>query len=129
VAGPGLLSVQVWDKSVVKAVEVAIRDSGLGLNPQAEGQVIRVPLPPLTQERRNDLAKTAAKYTEAARVAVRGVRRDGMEQIKAMNADKKAPISDDEAKRAQDDVQKLTDQYIKQVDALLAEKEKDIRAV
>jgi ribosome recycling factor len=129
VAGPGLLSVQVWDKSVVKAVEVAIRDSGLGLNPQTEGQVIRVPLPPLTQERRNDLAKTAAKYTEAARVAVRGVRRDGMEQIKAMNADKKAPISDDEAKRAQDDVQKLTDQYIKQVDALLAEKEKDIRAV
>jgi ribosome recycling factor len=129
VAGPGMLSVQVWDKSVVKAAEVAIRDSGLGLNPQTEGQVIRVPLPPLTQERRNDLAKAAAKYAEAARVAVRGVRRDGMEQIKAMNTDKKAPISDDEAKRAQDDVQKLTDQYIKQVDAVLAEKEKDIRAV
>jgi ribosome recycling factor len=129
VAGPGLLSVQVWDKSVVKAVEVAIRDSGLGLNPQTEGQVIRVPLPPLTQERRNELARTAGKYAEAAKVAIRGVRRDGMEQIKAMNADKKAPISDDEAKRAQDEVQKLTDQYIRQVDALLAEKEKDIRAV
>ncbi len=129
VAGPGLLSVQVWDKSVVKAVEAAICDSGLGLNPQTEGQVIRVPLPPLTQERRNELAKTAAKYAEAARVAIRAVRRDGMEQIKAMNADKKAPISDDEAKRAQDEVQKLTDQYIKQVDLLLAEKEKDIRAV
>jgi ribosome recycling factor len=129
VAGPGLLSVQVWDKSVVKAVEVAIRDSGLGLNPQTEGQVIRVPLPPLTQERRNELAKAAAKYAEAARVAIRGVRRDGMEQIKAMNTDKKAPLSDDEAKRAQDEVQKLTDHYIKQVDALLAEKDKDIRAV
>jgi ribosome recycling factor len=129
VAGPGLLSVQVWDKSVVKAVEVAIRDSGLGLNPQTEGQVIRVPLPPLTQERRNELAKAAAKYAEAARVAIRGVRRDGMEQIKAMNTDKKAPLSDDEANRAQDEVQKLTDHYIKQVDALLAEKDKDIRAV
>ena len=87
---PRMLSVQVWDKSVVKAVEVAIRDSGLGLNPQTEGQVIRVPLPPLTQERRNELARTAAKYAEAARVAVRGVRRDGMEQIKAMHASEKA---------------------------------------
>jgi len=129
VAGPGMLSVQVWDKTVTKAVEVAIRDSGLGLNPQAEGQVIRVPLPPLTQERRNDLAKTAAKYSEAAKVAVRGVRRDGMEQIKAMNADKKAPISDDEAKRLSDEVQKLTDRYVKAVDDALAEKEKDSKAV
>ena len=86
---PGLLSVQVWDKSLVKAVEIAIRDSGLGLNPQTEGQVIRVPLPPLTQERRNDLVKTAHKYAEGAKVAVRGVRRDGMEQIKAQEKDKK----------------------------------------
>ena len=98
VAGPGLLSVQVWDKSLVKAVEIAIRDSGLGLNPQTEGQVIRVPLPPLTQERRNDLVKTAHKYAEGAKVAVRGVRRDGMEQIKAQEKDKKTPISQDEAK-------------------------------
>jgi ribosome recycling factor len=127
IAGPGLLSVQVWDKSVTKAVEVAIRDSGLGLNPQAEGQVIRVPLPPLTQERRNDLAKTAAKYAEATRVAIRGVRRDGMEQIKAW--DKKSEMSQDEATRLHDEVQKLTDQYVKSVDAALAEKEKDIRSV
>ena len=115
-AGPGCCSVQVWDKSVTKAVEVAIRDSGLGLNPQAEGQVIRVPLPPLTQERRNDLVKPAGKYAEATKVAIRGVRRDGMEQIKALEKDKKAPIGEDDAKRWSDEVQKLTDQYIKQVD-------------
>ena len=129
IAGPGLLSVQVWDKSVTKAAEVAIRDSGLGLNPQAEGQVIRVPLPPLTEERRNDLIKTAAKYAEGAKVAVRAVRRDGMEQIKAMERDKKAPISQDEAARGQEEVQKLTDQFIKAVDKALADKEKDIRQV
>lgn len=129
VAGPAMLSVQVWDKSLVKAVESAIRESNLGLNPQTEGQVIRVPLPPLTQERRNELAKAAAKYAEQARVAIRAVRRDGMETIKALQHDKKAPISEDEAKRAHDEVQKLTDQFIKQVDAALAEKEKDIRQV
>ena len=129
VAGPGLLSVQVWDKSLVKATESAIREANLGLNPQTEGQVIRVPLPPLTQERRNELAKAAARYAEQTRVAVRGVRRDGMEQVKGLLHDKKAPISEDEAKRAQDEVQKLTDQYIKQVDATLTEKEKDIRQV
>jgi ribosome recycling factor len=127
VAGPGLLSVQVWDKSVVKAAEVAIRDSGLGLNPQTEGQVIRVPLPPLTQERRNDLVKTAAKYTEAARVAVRGVRRDGMETVKGWEKDKKAEASQDDVKRWSEEVQKMTDAHIKQIDAALAEKEKDIR--
>jgi ribosome recycling factor len=127
IAGPGLLSVQVWDKSVVKAAEVAIRDSGLGLNPQTEGQVIRVPLPPLTQERRNELAKTAAKYTEAARVAVRGVRRDGMETVKGWEKDKKAEASQDDVKRWSDEVQKMTDAHIKQIDTMLAEKEKDIR--
>jgi ribosome recycling factor len=127
VAGPGLLSVQVWDKSVVKAAEVAIRDSGLGLNPQTEGQVIRVPLPPLTQERRNDLVKTAAKYTEAARVAVRGVRRDGMETVKGWEKDKKAEASQDDVKRWSEEVQKMTDAHIKQIDAAFAEKEKDIR--
>ncbi len=129
VSGPGLLSVQVWDKSVVKAVEIAIRDSGLGLNPQTEGQVIRVPLPPLTQERRNELVKTAGKYAESAKVAIRGVRRDGMEQVKAQEKDKKAPIGQDEVKNWSDEVQKLTDQYIKQVDSTLADKEKDIRQV
>ncbi len=127
VGGPGLLSVQVWDKSLVKAVEVAIRDSGLGLNPQGEGQVIRVPLPPLTQERRNDLIKTAHKYAEGARVAVRGVRRDGMEQIKGF--EKKKEIGEDESRNWSDEVQKLTDQYIKSVDTSLTDKEKDIRQV
>lgn len=127
IAGPGLLSVQVWDRSVVKAAEVAIRDSGLGLNPQTEGQVIRVPLPPLTQERRNELAKTAAKYAEASRVAVRGVRRDGMETVKGWEKDKKAEASQDDVKRWSEEVQKMTDQHIKAIDAALAEKEKDIR--
>ena len=127
VAGPGLLSVQVWDKALTKAVESAIREANLGLNPQAEGQVIRVPLPPLTQERRNELAKAAARYAEQARVAIRGVRRDGMEQVKGW--DKKHELSEDDAKRNEDEIQKLTDQYVKQVDAALAEKEKDIRTV
>ena len=127
VAGPGLLSVQVWDKGLAKAVESAIREANLGLNPQAEGQVIRVPLPPLTTERRNELAKAAARYAEGTRVAIRGVRRDGMEQVKGW--DKKHEISEDDAKRAEDEIQKLTDQYVKQVDASLIEKEKDIRTV
>ena len=127
VGGPGLLSVQVFDRSITKQVEVAIRDSGLGLNPMAEGQVIRVPLPPLTQERRNDLAKTAAKYAEAARVAVRGVRRDGMEQVKGWEKDKKAEASQDDVKRWSDEVQKMTDAQIKGIDVALAEKDKDIR--
>jgi ribosome recycling factor len=127
VGGHAMLSVQVWDKSLVKAVDSAIRESGLGLNPQAEGQTLRVPLPTLTAERRAELAKTAAKYAEGARVAVRGVRRDGMEQVKA--AEKKGTISEDEAGRWSDEVQKLTDQTIRQIDQLLAEKEKDIRTV
>lgn len=127
VAGPGLLSVQVWDKALAKAVESAIREANLGLNPQAEGQVIRVPLPPLTQERRNELAKAAARYAEQTRVAIRGVRRDGMEQVKGW--DKKHEVSEDEAKQAEVEIQKLTDQYVKQVDAELVAKEKDIRTV
>ncbi|GGJ16370.1 ribosome recycling factor [Neoroseomonas lacus] len=127
VAGPGLLSVQVWDKGLAKAVESAIREANLGLNPQAEGQVIRVPLPPLTTERRNELAKAAARYAEGTRVAIRGVRRDGMEQVKGW--DKKHEVSEDDAKRAEEEIQKLTDQYVKQVDASLVEKEKDIRTV
>jgi ribosome recycling factor len=127
VGGPSMLSVQVWDRSLVKAVEIAIRDSGLGLNPQSEGQVIRVNLPPLTEQRRNELAKQAAKYAEAAKVAVRGVRRDGMEQVQGWK--KKSEIGEDEAKRWSDEVQKLTDDYVKKVDQALAEKEKDIKTV
>ncbi|UPY35944.1 ribosome recycling factor [Sediminicoccus sp. KRV36] len=127
VAGPSMLQVQVWDRSVVKAVEIAIRDSGLGLNPQSEGQTIRVMLPPLTEQRRNELAKTAAKYSEGCKVSIRGVRRDGMEQINAWK--KKSEIGEDDAKRWSDEVQKLTDEYVKKIDVLLAEKEKDIKTV
>lgn len=122
-----MLTVQVWDRSLVGAVERAIRDSGLGLNPAADGQLVRVPIPQLTTERRAELAKTAHKYAEGSRVAVRGVRRDGMEQIK--NFEKKHEIGEDVAKNWAEDVQKLTDQYIKRVDELLAEKERDIKQV
>ncbi len=124
---PRMLTVQVWDKSMVGAVEKAIREAGLGLNPAADGMVVRVPIPQLTTERRNELAKAAHKYAEGAKVAVRGVRRDGMEQIKAQ--EKKHEIGEDVAKDWQDEVQKLTDLYIKRVDEALAEKEKDIRQV
>lgn len=122
-----MLTVQVWDKALVGAVEKAIRDSGLGLNPAADGQVVRVPIPQLTTERRAELAKTAHKYAEGARVSVRGVRRDGMEQIKTF--EKKHEIGEDAAKDWSGEVQKLTDSFIKKVDETLAEKEKDIRQV
>jgi ribosome recycling factor len=124
---PRMLTVQVWDKSMVKAVENAIRESGLGLNPMADGMLIRVPIPQLTTDRRNELARTAAKYAESAKVSVRGVRRDGMEQVKAH--EKKHEIGEDLAKNWADEVQKLTDQFIKKVDEALADKEKDIKQV
>jgi ribosome recycling factor len=122
-----MITVQVWDRSMVNSVVAAIRDCGLGLNPQPDGQVVRVPLPVLTEERRNELAKTAAKYAESARIAVRGVRRDGMEQLKALL--KKSEISEDDERDWADQIQKLTDGYIKRVDESLADKEKDIRQV
>ena len=124
---PRMLTVQVWDKSMVSSVEKAIRESGLGLNPAADGMTIRVPIPQLTTERRNELVKMAHKYAEAARIAVRGVRRDGMEQIKAQ--EKKKTIGEDIAKQWSDEVQKLTDQYVKKVDETLGDKEKDIKQV
>ena len=124
---PRLLTVQVWDRGLVGAVEKAIRESGLGLNPAADGQTVRVPIPQLTTERRAELAKTAHKYAEGARVSVRGVRRDGMEQIKTY--EKKHLIGEDVAKDWSAEVQKLTDDHIKRVDEALAEKEKDIRQV
>jgi ribosome recycling factor len=120
---PRLITVQVWDKGLVKNVEKAIRDSGLGLNPQPDGQLIRVPLPELSQERRQELAKIAGKYTEQARIAVRNVRRD------AMDAVKKAKLSEDETKDMSDKVQKLTDDYVKKIDDLFAAKEKEISHV
>jgi ribosome recycling factor len=124
---PRMLTVQVWDKSMTSAVEKAIRDSGLGLNPSTDGLLVRVPIPQLTTERRNELAKMAAKYAEGTKIAVRAVRRDGMEQIKSH--EKKHEIGEDLAKDWADSVQKLTDQFIKKVDEALADKEKDIRQV
>ena len=124
---PRLLSVQVWDKSMVKAVEKAIVDSNLGLSPATEGQVLRLRIPELNEERRKELAKVAHKYAEAARVAVRHVRRDGLEVLKKLEKDH--TISEDEHKRQADLVQKATDQAIHDVDGALAAKEKEIMTV
>ena len=122
-----MLTVQVWDRTLVNNVVKAIRDSGLGLNPANDGQLVRVPIPMLTGERRAELSKAASKYAEGAKVAIRGVRRDGMEQIKAL--EKKATISKDDEKRWSDEVQKLTDQYVKRVDDAMSEKDKEIKQV
>jgi ribosome recycling factor len=122
-----MLTVQVWDRSMVSAVERAIRDAGLGLNPASDGQLVRVPIPVLTAERRAELVKAAGRYAESAKVAVRGVRRDGMDQIKGL--EKKHDLGEDVAKHWHDEVQKLTDQYIKRIDEAFAEKERDIRQV
>ena len=124
---PRMLTVQVWDRTLVGAVERAIRDSGLGLNPGSDGQMVRVPIPQLTAERRTELARAAGRYAESARVAVRGVRRDGMDQVKA--AEKKHEIGEDDVKDWSDQVQKLTDGYIKRVDEQLAAKETEIKQV
>ncbi len=124
---PRLLSVNVWDKGLVTPTAKAIRDAGLGLNPQPDGQMIRIPLPELTAERRAELAKLGHKYAEQARVAVRNVRRDGMEALKKAEKDHK--ISQDEHRQKSDEVQKLTDRYVKQVDDSLAHKEKEIKTV
>ena len=124
---PRLLSVQVWDRSLVKAVEKAIRSSDLGLNPAVEGTVIRVPIPELSQERRTELTKIAHKYAEQARIAVRNVRRDGMESLKKQEKDGK--ISEDEHRGLHDQMQKLTDEHVKKVDDALGAKEKEIMQV
>jgi ribosome recycling factor len=124
---PRMITVQVWDRSLVSAVEKAIRDGGLGLNPASDGQLVRVPLPELSQERRTELSKIAHKYAEQGRVAVRNVRRDGMEALKKLEKDHK--ISEDEHRKRSDEVQKLTDQHIKLIDDALAQKEKEIMQV
>ena len=124
---PRMITVQVWDRTLVGAVERAIRDSGLGLNPGSDGQVVRVPIPQLTAERRGELAKAAGRYAEGSRVAIRGVRRDGMDQIKA--SEKKGEIGEDEMKDWSDQVQKLTDGYIRRIDDSLTDKDKEIRQV
>jgi ribosome recycling factor len=124
---PRLLAVNVWDKGLVVSVAKAIREAGLGLNPSPDGQLVRVPIPELTAERRGELAKLAHKYAEQGRVAVRNVRRDGMESLKKLEKDHK--ISQDEHRQKSDEVQKLTDRYVKQVDEVLAHKEKEIKTV
>jgi ribosome recycling factor len=124
---PRLLSVQVWDRSMVSAVEKAIRDSSLGLNPQTEGQVIRLRIPELTQDRRKDMVKVAHKYAEGARVAVRHIRRDGMDILKVKEKDHS--MSEDDHARAADQVQKETDKHIAEIDQLLVHKEKEIMTV
>jgi ribosome recycling factor len=122
-----LITVQVWDKSMTKAVETAIRDGGLGLNPMSEGQLIRVPIPELTEERRKELAKVAHKYAEDARVAVRNVRRDGMDNLKRMEKD--GDISEDEHRQNSDEVQSLTDAMIKSIGEAMEQKEQEILQV
>jgi ribosome recycling factor len=122
-----MITVQVWDKSLAKAVDKAIRDAGLGLNPQMDGQLLRIPLPELNQERRKELSKLASKYAETARIAVRNVRRDGMDLLKRLEKDHK--ISQDEHHSKGDELQKLTDQHIKDIDAALHTKEQEIMQV
>ena len=124
---PRLISVTVWDRGMAKAVDKAIREAGLGLNPQTEGQTIRVPIPDLNEERRRELTKVAAKYAEATRVSVRNVRRDGIETLRKQQ--KGGEISQDEEKKLERDIQSLTDDHIKRVDETLAQKDKEILQV
>lgn len=121
---PRMLSVQVWDRANMTAVEKGIAHANLGLNPIIDGQTLRLPIPDLTQERRKELAKLAGQYAEKAKIAIRNVRRDAMESLKA--DEKKKEISEDERKRREDEVQKLTDQYVKEADEAAARKEQEI---
>lgn len=124
---PRLLSVQVWDASAVKSVEKAIRDAGLGLNPMPDGNNIRIPIPDLNEERRQELVKVASKIAENTRISVRNARRDGMDGIKKMKNDNE--ITEDDVKRLSDEVQSMTDTAIKKVDDALSSKENDIMTV
>ncbi len=124
---PRMLTVQVWDQGLVKAVEKAIMESSLGLNPQTEGNLIRIPIPDLSEERRLELSKVAGRYTEQARVAVRNVRRDGMDRLKKM--EKAGDISQDDHHLYGEEIQSLTDDHIKRIDASLAAKEQEIMQV
>jgi ribosome recycling factor len=121
---PRMLTVSVWDRGLVKAVEKGIREANLGLNPMTEGQTIRVPIPPLTEERRKELIKIAHKYAEQGRVSVRNVRRDGMEALKQQEKDHK--ITEDQHSKLGKQVQALTDEFIKKIDEAIAAKEKDV---
>jgi len=124
---PRMITVQVWDRGVVKAVDKAIRESGLDLNPQTEGQTIRVPIPDLNEERRRNLTRVAAKYAEDARISVRNVRRDGIETLRRL--EKESEISQDEHRKQQREVQHLTDDYIGRIDEALTQKDREILQV
>jgi ribosome recycling factor len=124
---PRMITVNVWDRGMVKAVDKAIREAGLGLNPQTEGQTIRVPIPDLNEERRRELTRVAAKYAEATRVSVRNVRRDGIEALRKQEKD--GEISQDEHRKLEREIQNLTDDHIKRVDETLAQKDKEILQV
>ena len=124
---PRLLTVQVWDKTMTKAVEKAIRDANLGLNPQGEGQLIRIPIPDLSEERRTELSKIASKYAESTRIAVRNVRRDGMETLKKLEKD--GDMGQDDRHLYETEIQEMTDRHIKKIDDSLAHKEKEIMQV
>lgn len=121
------LSVSVWDRGLTKAVEKAIMEADLGLNPSSDGQLIRIPVPPLSEERRKELIKVAGKYAENAKVAIRNIRRDSMDGIKKLKKDNL--ISEDEEKRFENEIQKLTDDATKKIDDILSQKEKDILQV
>lgn len=122
-----MLVVQVWDRGMVKPVEKAIRESDLGLNPAVDGQTVRIPMPPLTEERRQELSRVAAKYAEEAKVAVRNVRRDALDSFK--KGEKGGELTEDDLHRLTDETQKLTDQRIKEIENLLEKKQKDIKTV
>ena len=124
---PRLLTVQVWDKGVVIAVEKAIRGAGLGLNPQADGNLVRVPIPALNEERRKELIKIAHKYAEQGRIAVRNVRRDGMEHLKKQEKD--GEITKDQHRHSSEEFQKMTDGFVKEIDEVLAKKEQEVMQV
>lgn len=121
---PKMIVIQVWDKEAAKPVEKAIQNSDLGLNPQAEGNIIRVPIPDLSQERREQMAKTAARYGEEAKIAIRNVRRDALDKLK--KAEKDGEITEDELRSYSDDIQKLTDKFIKQIDDSVRRKSEEI---
>ena len=124
---PRMITVQVWDRAMVKAVDKAIRESGLGLNPQTEGQVIRVPIPDLNEERRRELTRVSARYAEQARVSVRNVRRDGIDVLK--RREKETDITQDQQRKLQQEVQHLTDDYIRRIDEALEQKDREILQV
>ena len=121
---PRMINIQVWDKGMVGAVEKAVREAGLGINPVVDGQNVRIPIPPLTEERRVELTKVASKYAEQTKVAIRNVRREGMESIKKADG-----VGEDDQKKLSDNVQKLTDEMVKKVDEVLATKEAEIMQV